>query len=210
MSEELKCQADDTARGGGSSPSALQFDLIAEALDCMEQLEVLGPSSGYCWLNLRPDHKAAKGLVSIRLGGDPDGIDETSDAMRDAYLHWFRKLKAVREKLQAQRPTEEPSGDERPLQAQHQPDIEKARAIVAATTDELLGITDKGPFHLAYYIPSLSKFVAAIATALRAEREIIAKAADARADVLSDWGDMNGARALAAFAASIRTGDTHD
>jgi hypothetical protein len=186
MSEDFKCQADDIAKGDVVSANASSIERGAETLSLGMALGIGKAVADCC------DPPVIRGIFSNLNEMFPEVRFELDDDY-GALVTFLGK-----------RPIEEePSGDdERPLQAQHQPDIEKARAIAAATTDELRGITDKGPFHLAYYIPSPSKFVAAIATALREEREACAK-------FVENWPHVH-PNVSSSIAKGIRTGDTHD
>jgi hypothetical protein len=99
-------------------------------------------------------------------------LEEATPDDEDRGLVWpapkiVRRGRVVWDDAQpAQRPTEEPQqseGDERPLQAQHQPDIEKARSIICQDVD---------CFHTGGRHTGLCEaLTVAIATALRAERE---------------------------------------
>lgn len=84
----------------------VQNNLLEECINSMTQLEVIGPYAGFAWLHLRPDHKAGKGFVSIRLGADDEEI-----AMQQAYVNWFSKVKDLRKSLSASPLYKEPSND---------------------------------------------------------------------------------------------------
>jgi hypothetical protein len=176
MSEDFKCQADDFPRGDAVSPSALQSDDSEDA--------------GRAAMKIWP-------IVN-------DVMDEISDKMHkcfeageaDRAEGWRLRLEGaarVAQKLGMLVPIEEePSGDdEPPLQAQHQPDIEKANDIM---DEACLGEPwVKNGVDAALRV--------AIAAALRAERERCAR-------FVENWPHVH-PNVSSSIAKAIRTGDTH-
>jgi hypothetical protein len=175
MNEDFKCQAGDTAKGDVVSANASSSERCAETLSLGMALGIGKAVADCC------DPPVIRGIFSNLNEMFPEVRFELDDDY-GALVTFLGK-----------RPIEEePSGDdERPLQAQHQPDIEKARAIWERL-DLVLGA-------YGFEDDQRNANIDIIATALRAERERCAK-------FVENWPHVH-PNVSSSIANAIRTGD---
>jgi hypothetical protein len=169
MSEDFKCQADDTAKGDAVSANASSIERGAEA----ESHDVF--------------LRRMEAIVYHETDSGNSMVD-TDDLQR--LVETAKRLIVLSPEAWGQLTAD--LGDDPPLQAQHQPDIEKAREVWLAIYE-----TSTVMIHP----DDAERYVSIIATALRAEREAAAK-------FVENWPHVH-PNVSSSIAKAIRKGDTH-